>query len=144
MRREKKTVTLAHVFIAAAIIFGGTAFIVAKMPDSETGSQVRNEVSGTLSDYRGQTYQYQGVLKDGATVVTFQPFLPRDDGVLVTALVELIGKTYGSNTEIDPSPQIVARDGVNLIALRGKRVTYYATPIKEDTGEINSLKYWAE
>ena len=75
---------------------------------------------------------------------TQRPVLPRDDGVVVGAMLEVAAMTYGSETKINPTPAPIEKDGKNLISFKGDGVTYYFSLVKEDTGEVNSLTYWKE
>lgn len=102
------------------------------------------EVKGTYTDPNGKQYQYFINEKDGKQVALFQPVLPRDDGVVVSAMLEVAAKTYGADAKIDPTPQPVEKNGQNLISFKGDGVTYYFLLVKEDTGEVNSLTYWKE
>lgn len=102
------------------------------------------EVKGTYTDPSGKKYEYFINEKDGKQVALFQPVLPRDDGVVVSAMLEVAAKTYGADAKIDPTPRPIEKDGQNLISFKGDGVTYYFLLVKEDTGEVNSLTYWKE
>lgn len=102
------------------------------------------EVKGTYTDPNGKQYQYFINEKEGKHVALFQPVLPRDDGVVVSAMLEVAAKTYGADAKIDPTPRPIEKDGQNLISFKGDGVTYYFLLVKEDTGEVNSLTYWKE
>lgn len=102
------------------------------------------EVQGTYTDYNNKEYKYFINEKDGKNVALFQPVLPRDDGTVVGAMLEVAAKTYGSETKIDPTPTPVEKDGQNLISFKGNGTTYYFLIVKEDTGEVNSLTYWKD
>lgn len=102
------------------------------------------EVQGTYTDYQNNEYKYFINEKDGKHVALFQPVLPRDDGAVVGAMLEVAAKTYGSETKIDPTPVPVEKDGQSLISFKGDGVTYYFLLVKEDTGEVNSLTYWKD
>lgn len=113
----------------------------SKTKPKETASK---EVQGTYTDYNKKEYKYFINEKDGKHVALFQPVLPRDDGVVVGAMLEVAAKTYGSETKINPAPMPIEKDGQNLISFKGDGVTYYFLLVKEDTGAVNSLTYWKE
>ena len=83
--------------------------------------------------------------EDRRFVAMFYPtFLPRDDTVLIAAMYELINQTYGKHTVTNLEPQLVERNGTNVIMLEGTDGDYFFLPMKEDTGEVISLVYWIE
>lgn len=113
---------------------------------SETNPEgtTSKEVQGTYTDYNNKEYKYFINEKNGKHIALFQPVLPRDDGAVVGAMLEVAAKTYGSETKINPAPMPIEKDGQNLISFKGDGGTYYFLLVKEDTGEVNSLTYWKE
>ena len=92
--------------------------------------------------YGRHTYTY---LRDGDRyAVTFRPFLPRDDGIVIGAMLEVINNVYGKHLGVDLTPELVPREGANLVRFKGKKHYYYFLLIKEDTGEVHSFMMWRE
>lgn len=99
------------------------------------------QVQGTYMDYNYTILYQQGESK---YVVTFQPFLPRDDTIVTGAMLEAINKIFGKTTIKDLAPQVVSRNGTNLIEFTGTDKNYYFLLVKEDTGEVHSMSFWSE
>jgi hypothetical protein len=101
---------------------------------------------GVFTDAKGVTYAYL-LMHQGSDVryaATFKPSLPHDDGTMVLAMLELLKNQYGPKARVNPSPTLVPRNGVNLVAFQGENITYYFLINKEDSGEISAMTYWAE
>lgn len=92
------------------------------------------------SDYKGYHYFYK---QDGnKTVALFaKRFLPRDDTIVVGAIRDVIRKVYKEETYGEPYVQNTTAGGTAVRAIRvdGSKYGYLVVPIKEDSGEINSL-----
>ena len=99
------------------------------------------QIQGVYMDYNYTILYQQGTSK---YVATFQPFLPRNDAIVIGAMIELINQAYGKHTGKNLLPQPVSRNGVNLLVFEGIDKNYYFLLIKEDTGEIHSMSFWSE
>lgn len=92
------------------------------------------------SEYKGYHYFYK---QDGdKTVALFtKRFLPRDDTIVVGAIRDVIRKAYKEETYGQPYVQNTTTGGVAVRGIRvgGSKHGYLVVPVKEDTGEINSL-----
>lgn len=108
-----------------------------------TSTPVREvqELQGRFMDYN-----YTILFQDDASkyVATFQPFLPRNDTILTGAMLETVNRVYGKNTVKNLNPKMVSRNDVNLIMFEGVGKNYYFLLVKEDTGEVHSMSFWAE
>lgn len=92
--------------------------------------------------YLKHTYTY--TQKNGMVAASFNPFLPRDDTIVIGAMLELVNTVYGKHQIADLKPTIVKRNGRNLIRFRGDGYDYLFFIIKQDTGEVNGLSMWRE
>lgn len=140
----------------ALVLFSAVLFVqFSKQFNKEVEKQkvaienkAENKTEEVVNAQRGKylDYDYDVLYKkeDGRYAVTFNPFLPRNDTVVIGAIIEVINKTYGKNTVTDLEPKIVAREGKNLIMFKGTQGDYYFLLIKEDTGEVHSMAYWVE
>jgi hypothetical protein len=105
---------------------------------------------GSFTDAGGSNYHYEILHEKSATnyVITYSPYLPRDDTVMVQAVTAAIAKTYGADTHVDPTPTVTTRNGVNLVTFKGDGATYYVLINKEATGpaagHISAMTYWRE
>jgi len=112
-----------------------------RLPDGTLGRVING-------DHDGYSYWYvePGEGRDGMFVGGFEPFLPRNDAVLVSMLRHLVQKAYGWKVaeRLDETAHLEPRDGRNLIALWGVQSKYLFGILKEDTGEVNSFMMWRE
>lgn len=89
-------------------------------------------------------HNYTYTQKDGMVAAVFKPFLPRDDTILIGAMLELVNTIYGKHQITDLKPNIVSRNGRNLIRFRGVGYDYLFLIVKQDTGEVHGLSMWRE
>jgi hypothetical protein len=104
-------------------------------------------ISGSaLADGNGRylKHNYTYTQKDKIIAATFKPFLPRDDTILIGAMLELVNNVYGKHQIKDLKPNIVKRNGQNLIRFQGVGYDYIFLIIKQDSGEVNGLSMWRE
>lgn len=89
-------------------------------------------------------YSYTILRKEGEpiSVISFQPFLARDDTILIGAMREIIKQIYGENRLKKMTPTVVNKDGTNLLMFEGIEKNYYFLIVKEDTGEVHSFSLW--
>lgn len=92
--------------------------------------------------YLNSNYTY--TQKGGMVVAVFKPFLPRDDTILIGAMLELVIQTYGKHQITNLKPNIVSRNGRNLIHFQGIGYDYFFLIVKQDTGEVNGFSMWRE
>lgn len=75
--------------------------------------------------------------KDGEqAVAVFSPFLPRDDRAFLTAASAVVSSGFGATLHVDGARPVGAE--VVVDGADGRR--YYLFPIKQDTGEIHSIR----
>lgn len=75
--------------------------------------------------------------KDGdQAVATFSPYLPRDDRAFLGAAAAVVSAGFGAVLESDGA-RLVGSEVV-VGASDGRR--YYLFPVKQDTGEIHSIR----
>jgi len=104
-------------------------------------------ISGlTLADGSGRylKHDYTYSQKDGMVAATFKPILPRDDTIVIGAMLELVIRVYGKHQITNLKPDIVNRNGSNLIRFHGVGYDYLFLIIKQDTGEVHGLSMWRE
>ena len=89
-------------------------------------------------------HHYSFTQQNGMVAATFEPFLPRNDSILIGAMLELVIKVYGKHQIVDLKPNIVNRNGQNLISFHGKGYEYFFLIMKQDTGEVHSISMWRE
>jgi len=77
-------------------------------------------------------------------IVTFSPYLPRNDNVVTQAMLDLMNKVYGYDRFRDESPGTVNMAGQNVIIFSGKIGTYYFLILKDITGEVAGWSMWWE
>ena len=92
----------------------------------------------------GYQYVYSEMAEQrGRFYVTFMPFLPRNDEIVIGVLRHLAQRLYSLDTGF-AKPSLVERDGVNVIQLSGSNSSALFLPAKDDTGEVSSLITWRE
>lgn len=104
-------------------------------------------VSGTaLADGGGRylKHNYTYTQKAGTTATIFKPVLPRDDTVLIGAMLEVVMQVYGKHQIANLKPTLVSRNGRNLIRFNGVGYDYFFLLIKEVSGEVNGFSMWRE
>lgn len=132
---------LIFMILPAAILMWLNPSKSAKKAEKQKEQQVEEVRSGIFMKYK---YTIGKEVKSSRYLATFDPFLPRNDGVITAAMLELINQTYGKHKVSDLRPQIVEKGGTNVFLLQGVGVRYYFLPIKEDTGEAHSFVFWSE
>ncbi len=89
-------------------------------------------------------YNYTYTENDGVVITLFKPFLPRDDTILIGAMLEMVNKVYGKHQISNLKPSIVNKGGRSLIQFQGKGYNYLFLIVKQDSGEVNGLSMWRE
>ena len=150
-------ITILLVLIALSSVFSNIISLPSKESSTKQNSQKKSQPTiSTIKKENSEAilkegqilgkYNYTVGRKAGETrlVAIFNPFLPRDDKVLTSAMHELINQSFGKNTVSDLEPKLVSRGGTNLIMLKSTSGSYLFMPFKEDTGEVNGLVFWKE
>ena len=90
----------------------------------------------TAAEVDGYPYSYK---KDGEkTVATFAPkLLPWDKDIVASAIRDVIVRSYGD--KVDSAPHIEGKGSAQTIRITSNNHQYVVVPVKEPTGEINSL-----
>ena len=71
-----------------------------------------------LADGSGRylKHNYTYTQKDAMVAAVFKPFLPRDDTILIGAMLELVNKVYGKHQIADLSQILLTVTGATLFA----------------------------
>lgn len=89
-------------------------------------------------------YSYAVASQGNQYAVTFSPLLPRDDTIVIGAMLDVLSTIYGSSRVTSSVPTLVPRRGRNLIKFTGRSEDFYFLVYKQDTGEVHSFAVWAE
>lgn len=90
----------------------------------------------TRAEFNGYTYSFK--TDATKTVATFAPrLLPAQDDLLFGAVRDIISRSYGEKA--DAAPRLVGTGAEQSIRIAGKKYDYLIVPIRETTGEIQSL-----
>ena len=108
------------------------------IPDQAKTSPTTSKTSMSESEYDGYPYSYKN--EGDTTIAMFvKRVLPRDDKVFVGAVRHVIRQAY--NEETSGTPYLVdTNSGAKAIRIDSEKHGYVVLPVKEDTGEINSLR----
>lgn len=155
--------------IIKLLVIGFTIIVVLGLlsgcnSDSSTGeatptsTKVEN-ITTKEGNALGYDYTIMKGEEDNRYVAFFSPFLARNDTIMLGMMFEMVNKTYGERRLINSEPELVERNGVNLIKFGGVDGNYYFLIIKQETdevikengkefigraGEIYSFIYWVE
>ena len=90
------------------------------------------------------TYRYEIAKREDAEeyAAVFTPFLPSNDAILTGAMFTVMSEIYGKHNLTDLKPEFVPINGVNHVRFKGTDSYFYFLPIKQDTGEIHTFKFW--
>lgn len=100
-----------------------------------------DNIRGSYLDYDYLILNEKG---DNRYAATFTPFLPHSDQIVTIMALEMIKQTYGNHKVTDLVPTLVERNGINVMRFTGVDYDFFFLVIKEDTGEIHSMIFWAE
>jgi hypothetical protein len=106
-------------------------------PQASAAQTAIPEKQGTYDKYK-----YWVGTKDGVNAALFDPFLPHDDTVLVGAIKSIATTAYGSDVIGSAQPTVESCADGNCIVFRTDSGSYAFFPVKEDTGEIHSIKFY--
>ena len=111
-------------------------------PQTSSSNEDRIVGQGKLLDRYG--YSILQKKEEDKFVAVFEPFLPRQDAIVIGAMIELINQIYGKHKVKTLTPSIVEKNGMNTFMFGGIDGNYFFLPVKEDTGEVNSFIFWKE
>lgn len=135
------------------ILFGVVAEPVQKtIPTEQTNQEViqqKEQKSVTTTSitgaYEQYTYDIIGKENEKEKVVTFQPFLSRNDSVVLGAIHKVTSQVFGSDVIGDIKPTLKELSGgANAIFFDTPSGKYYYLLSKEDTGEVHGFSFWKE
>lgn len=90
-------------------------------------------------------YIYRWINENEKIAINFYPkLLPRDDNIVIGAMLHIIKTLFDGDKLIKSAPQMVPRDNIILLKFEGKNQDYLFAVIKEDTGEVNTFVVWTE
>jgi flagellar basal body-associated protein FliL len=138
---------IALIIIAVCgVLFVGLLFLARDTDSNQTDSHqnTTTEVKNGSFNYKGSTFTYQVSNEGRDNVATFKPVLPHNDDALKAAMEEVISSTYGEGAIKDVTPGMANRDGINYISYKTQSRTYLVAPVKQDTGEVSSIRYFSE
>jgi hypothetical protein len=126
---------IGPVVLMSVVLSGMAAYLssgnVPRIPPAEI--EVRSG-SGMWNNY---AYTYSS-RKSNETIVTFNPFLPRDDQIVVAAIRHLSRELLSTNIDA-AEPFIADRRGQSVIAFQDGIWRVSFLPIKETTGDVHSI-----
>jgi len=93
---------------------------------------------------RFMKYRYSFGFTNNSYIITYTPFLPRDDAIVIGAMLDAINNIYGKHKIIDFKPRFVNRNGIKYISFTGIDFNYLFLLIKQDTGEVHSFSLFRE
>lgn len=149
---QNKKIIVAAVILAVVISIYRLIDMIPSTPtrtDSDaipTPTQKLEVKTGSYQSHSGKNYDFEIIHEPGneKTIASFTPFIPKNDANLLEAIFQVFIAYYGKDSQINPTPQIEARNGVNLIKFKGDTNYYYVLTTKEDTGEVHTITFWQE
>jgi hypothetical protein len=129
------------------VIIAIIKFYDSKGPSSQQRPTDSSQVDSTITTsgtglYLNYRYVYQ--TSGNRTAVSFKPMLPRDDAIVIGAMIEVLKVVYGKHIVVNLIPSLVEKRGTNVIRFEGTEVDYFFLLVKENTGEVNSFSMWTE
>jgi hypothetical protein len=108
----------------------------APSPSPTASTFARPQEEHGEAEVNGYHYSYK---TDGLKIdVMFEKRpLPQNGDVVVSAIREIIGRSYGD--KVAAVPQIVGSGSAQTIRVQGKSNTYLIVPVKSNNGDIRSL-----
>jgi hypothetical protein len=105
----------------------------ATQPRQWTDS-VKRQGSSSFMDH-----SYRWTEGDGKYAVTYEPPLPRNDGIVVGAMLHTISSIWGKHQVTELSPDVIPRGGTNLVRFHGVGQDFLFLIVKNTTGEVHSF-----
>ena len=120
----------------------------ARTPSDNTATALPESGGGSSGEILGKyginSYTVSSPDPSGKYAAIFQPFVARDDAVVLGMLKELVRTTYKKQLSDSSEVGVENREGTNLIYIKNGTVAYYFLLIKEETGEVSSATFWRE
>lgn len=102
-------------------------------------------VNNIIWTYEKYSYTITINKQDKKHVVIFQPFLPRDDSVVLWSINNVTNQVFWSGVLDGTKPTLENLEGwANAILFNTPKWKYYYLLFKEDTGEVNGFSFWKE
>lgn len=140
----------AKIFLGFLVVIGFIAIIIPSQPDNPTAATTSPEAPSQEMAYQSVaspdlmqkfSFQQQG----DKFLVTFDPFLPRNDNAFKQALWEVAKAAYGNHKLVDMQPKLVPRGSANALILEAENSNFVFLPSKEEgTGKVIGLMTWQE
>lgn len=138
-----ESLSAKQIVVFSLIGLGTLAFLARDLwwPSSDARQSaspgIAAPATGTAQERQGRyaAHQFHYVVKDGVAVATFTPFLPRDDAKVVGAIEAVVRAAFGASIDTGSA----ALSGQE-IAVRAGSTTFYAMLVKEDTGQVHSIR----
>ena len=133
-------VFLVGVLLIAGFNAIGVARWLANSPTRQAPNDLDHEDRQGTSrrgsgDWAGFHYTFR--TEDGRTVVTFRPFLPRDNETVVNAVRAVASTVYGEDLS-RAEPSLERQNGITTIVLSQDYTTVWVVLLK-DAGEVHSV-----
>lgn len=123
------------VTVAAAVIIA--AIVLISIFIGTTNDRSPSAVAASVGEGRSGEFAFSYVTADDSgAIVTFTPFLPANDFIMMRAVDDAIAAIHGERTDLAPG-----RDGAYLVfngVVTGRR--YRVLLVKQTDGQIHSMK----
>lgn len=158
--RGKLSLYFGGAVVLFFVLFGVTASPVQKDKNLISTKQVNQEVvqqkqieaiqktqESIITSMSGMYEQYNYIIigkeNEKEKVATFQPFLSRNDSVVLGAIHKVTSQVFGNDILGDVKPTLEElSSGANAIFFDTPSGKYYYLLSKEDTGEVNGFSFW--
>ncbi len=101
---------------------------------AENNPEVKSlDITGILAS----GVEYEAIPDNGSYVVSFDPFIAKDDGIFFNASSQIISKLYSD--QIQDDSRISIQTDIDYAIFSGIKARYKIVPYKETNGEISSL-----
>lgn len=91
------------------------------------------DISGTLINGT----LYEATPDEAGFVISFDPFMPKNDAIFVNATNQIISKLYSD--KINDESHISIESDIDYTIFKGAKARYKIVPFKENSGEISSI-----
>lgn len=139
-RRVSGILFILFILVIFGLVIGG----LGGLNEGQQKQEQKEEIITKQGKFLNYSYTIIAQREGGKYAATFSPFLPRNDGIVTSAMFEIINQMYGKHNIQNLQPKIVEKDGNNTFLVEGIKVNYFFLPIKEDTGEVHSFIFWSE
>lgn len=104
-----------------------------KKPIIKNRKNNSKEISGTLSNGT----LYEAMQDPEGYVVSFDPYLPKNDQLFMKATSQIIARIY--NDKIKNEARISIQTDIGYTIIEGTHARYKIVPYKEESGDISTL-----